>query len=156
MRLFCVKMRRRDWFRMGHSDWLRGSGQFGPFRVVWSSSDQVEVTWLGQWWLSCAENRNPTMWVNLFIGNGGKRHSFAFLNKNRVVFIMTIFGGGIRDAPCIGNVCPVHVVAVFVQTSVRGPVWALTWLHTCRQYTNDVYSGLPGNPGAVVSGGWTI
>ena len=53
---------------------------------------------------------------------------------------MTILGG-IRDAPCIGNVCPVHVVAVFVQTSVGGPVWALTWLHTCRQYTNDVYSG---------------
>ena len=59
MRLFCVKMQQHDWFRMGHSDWLLGWGRFGPFGVMWSDCGQVLVTWLRQWWLSCAKNRNP-------------------------------------------------------------------------------------------------
>ena len=159
MRLFCVKMRRRDWFRMGHSDWLLGSGRFGPLRVVWSGSDQVEVTWLWQWWLSCAENRNPVVWVNLIFGDdkmADNRRGFAILNKNRVVvFIKTMIGGHTGRAlhrECMSVLC----CGCFVEASVMGPVWAPTWLHTFRQYTNDVYSGLPGNPGAVVSGEWTI
>ena len=97
MRLFCVKMQRCDWFRMGHSDWLWGSGRFVPFRVVWSGSDQVEVTWLGQWWLSCAENRNPAVWVNLFIGNIKWQKNvmvLCFWIKTGLLFLLWQYLGG--------------------------------------------------------------
>ena len=160
MRLFCVKMRRCDWFRMGHSDWLWGLGQFGPFRVVWSGSDQVEVTWLGQWWLSCAENRNPAVWVNLFIGNIKWRKNVMVLRfwiKTGLLVLLWQYLGGhtgrVLHRECMSGSC----CGCFCSNISEGPpVWALTSLHTCRQYTNDVYSGLPGNPGAVVSVGWTI
>ena len=42
---------------------------------------------------------------------------FVLLNKNMVVvFNLTMFGG-IRDALCIGNVCPDFIVAVYSNIS---------------------------------------
>ena len=97
MRLFCVKMQQHDWFRMGHSDWLLGWGRFGPFGVMWFDCGQVLVTWLRQWWLSCAKNINPLCAGGSIFGNIKWRNNikdFALLNNNMVVvFNLTMFGG---------------------------------------------------------------
>ena len=132
MGLFCVKMQRRDWFRMGHSDWLLGSGRFGPFRVVWSGSDQVEVTWLRQWWLSCAENRNTVVWVNLFIGNNIKWRKnvmvlrFWIKTGTRLAPGMYVrlccgcFCSSISEGPRVGPNLIAHVSSIYK--------WCVQWL----------------------------
>ena len=133
MRLFGVKMQQYDWFRMGHSDWLLGWGQFGPFCVMWSDCGQVLVTWLRQWWLSCAKNRNPLCVGGSIFGNIKWRNNikdFVLLNKNMVVvFNLTMFGG-IRDALCIRNVCRDFIVAVLFKHQWGAPCGP--WLDCTR------------------------
>ena len=123
MRLFCVKMQQHDWFRMGHSDWLLGWGRFGPFRVMWSDCGQVLVTWLRQWWLSCAKNRNPLCVGGSIFGDVKWQNNikdFALLNKNMVVVSnLTMFGAyGMRFA---SGMYVRILCGCFIQTSVGGP-----------------------------------
>ena len=119
MRLFGVKIQQHDWFRMGHSDWLLGWGRFGPF----VSCDPI----VARFWSHDLDNGDchvlkiESLVCGWFYFQRCKMANnikdFALLNKNMVVvFNLTMFGG-IRDALCIGNVCPDFIVAVYSNIS---------------------------------------
>ena len=157
MRLFCVKMRRRDWFRMGHSDWLLGrvvsalSVSCNPVLTRLRSRDcdngdclvpKIEIPLCG--WIEFSVMIKWLITVMVL----------RFWIKTGLLFLLwQCWGGGggggggdIRDAPCIGNVYPFYAVAVLFKHqwwAPCGPQLDCTRVINIQMMCTVAYLGIP-------------